>query len=1093
MRILAAFLFCASLFAAITNPTTYVLSVGANTFEVDDTSGASFSQAFTLPAINASTRRYKVWIDPTGNYAQRGNEAGCSAPCVILANTATGRSAINYEVTDASGTPLSPPVYSILQNFLQVTPPTHLTAPFAVPLGVHGFKDYANILDVAIPGGSDVSAVAAYIEGYNFLPGDFSVVGNSGTEHVITSTPIVGYVSAGGVGSEICTATTLGPHGLTTNQTIQQNGFSFGGFVGIGAVGTLNNTFTVASTPTASTYTVACPGIAAGDWNTGVGGVGVNRNRTVSGVNQYCGNDRWFGGMSSELQFTCLMIPVGATEFTAGATNTLTLRFKGMPAALIQKYHLVHGVRLTDLNLIQTNKSCTITGYTTSGSNTTVACASHGFADGDTVMIPLASGPRWRFQGRRTILSHTTNAFVFATGTDPNGNVTTADASYPAGPTSNDAGYMPQSTFKAYRCLIPASDFTTPAAPSTFTGFGGNAATGATLWTSGTLEDPNPYFGANNISNTGLSGGHCSSCHAKDGMDLKKFGYEPWVIKIASMHRGLTETQANDVVEYILNRPYSTSTKGRPWNPPYQPSLGLDAGTVDNWEWGAGMSNILGDDPSMGEFLHPSGSYSTWAYNSEVNNRELPIPFGLAIWNQWLPKVAPEDACTFFGCTFSATTLSTAYEGYAATLKLPQQLASASSTNWTTSTAQACTNDDFFVAGEGSSRKFVQIKTGCGTTSGTWLINQTIQGITTSGVPSVGAWLSDYTAYVNSGTYLGSMFTGLDDFEHLYPLAFSTGSSTGMEGAYQNPSMYVPSGVATAAWTLTKYWELFSMYRLQEVNDIAVRGKIGLTSISSNSGAQYQRGWAIMAVFHRGIHKLPWPGNSAWFGNVDSGFEPAHFNFETMVWYQAAQVLTLDDRLNKSDGAIDWQYTDQYITNSSQYWSVFNMKTLWFATSIQQTLGFVTPFVGGVNFVMSLEPLAFGKSFLLQYPQQFSDQTTVGNYVKQTALLTAAIIPLYSTADWQTFMALSAPLGQALDIPNAALGNLGQGGFASQTAVGLAVMSYYGANSTAMGTIKTWANAVWTATGHDFQTDIDVGPMCSLVATPQRLDCPTFH
>jgi hypothetical protein len=143
----------------------------------------------------------------------------------------------------------------------------------------------------------------------------------------------------------------------------------------------------------------------------------------------------------------------------------------------------------------------------------------------------------------------------------------------------------------------------------------------------------------------------CSACHAVDGRDLKYFNYSDWSIESRSQFHGLSERQAQQISSYIrsldLNLPAGKNVvaQARPWNPPYQPGVGLDAKPVEEWAAGAGLSAVLNSDAEMMPYLFPNGASMTSVIDSRktLNVREMPIALQLPDWNAWLPEVHPSD------------------------------------------------------------------------------------------------------------------------------------------------------------------------------------------------------------------------------------------------------------------------------------------------------------------------------------------------------------------------------------------------------------------------------------------------------------------
>jgi len=142
----------------------------------------------------------------------------------------------------------------------------------------------------------------------------------------------------------------------------------------------------------------------------------------------------------------------------------------------------------------------------------------------------------------------------------------------------------------------------------------------------------------------------CADCHARDGRDLKYFGFSNESIAARSRFHGLSEREGRQIASYIRALPYPSP--GRPWNPPYQPGPGLDARPVELWAAGAGLSFALDSDNATLPFLfasHDSALVSRITKasvhpDSNLNPREIPIALQLPDWNRWLPPVHPLDA-----------------------------------------------------------------------------------------------------------------------------------------------------------------------------------------------------------------------------------------------------------------------------------------------------------------------------------------------------------------------------------------------------------------------------------------------------------------
>jgi hypothetical protein len=199
--------------------------------------------------------------------------------------------------------------------------------------------------------------------------------------------------------------------------------------------------------------------------------------------------------------------------------------------------------------------------------------------------------------------------------------------------------------------LLPASTFTRDD-PSTWQiplNTPADIQAGQTLYTSGSLTVPP---GGTAIQAT------CSMCHAIDGRDLKYFNYSNYSIQQRAMFHGLTPQQGLQIASYIRSLNTPAPATARPWNPPYQPGVGMDSTPVTDWAAGAGIDAVLDNDSDTLQYVMPGGSTANLAYNAFLNQREIPIALQLRDWNHWLPTTHPVDA---FGSTFTSSRLNTMY------------------------------------------------------------------------------------------------------------------------------------------------------------------------------------------------------------------------------------------------------------------------------------------------------------------------------------------------------------------------------------------------------------------------------------------------
>jgi hypothetical protein len=157
---------------------------------------------------------------------------------------------------------------------------------------------------------------------------------------------------------------------------------------------------------------------------------------------------------------------------------------------------------------------------------------------------------------------------------------------------------------------------------------------------------------------------HCMDCHTANGSDLQRFNYSNYSIMTRSQFHGLSSTQGLQIASYIRSLTASLGVPGpncRPWNPPYQPGPGLDAGNVKNWACGAGLTAVSDNDADTLASIFPNGvNKAAIASGSQINLRQIPIGLQLPDWNHWIPRIHPIDA---WGSYFTSSNLMKEYAG----------------------------------------------------------------------------------------------------------------------------------------------------------------------------------------------------------------------------------------------------------------------------------------------------------------------------------------------------------------------------------------------------------------------------------------------
>ena len=1034
MRLLVLGLFYGvGAYAQYVDRTVLVGDVSATSITVTNGGPLGGTQTVNLPV--GAGRKFKAWFSEAG-LPERGSESPCANPCAITLITERGKYSYWFEITDSSGNPLSPRLLSS-RLFLTFTQAPAITAPFTVPVPVHGFTGYTTApWQFNISAGTDVSQLRIWVWGSNLRQGGASVVVN-GNEHVIATTPITQFDSNGSV----CTGVTSVPHGLTTSDTIQLNYFHDV----ISNVGNkaLNGTFTVAGTPTTTSFTVACS-LPAGDWNPSQPGLifirGQRNGKTVSKTNFYCNERKWYGGLDSFIRDAEICIPLGAAEMTGNANNQIAFKFNGTPQDAIGWWGL-------DAEVIQPDQPISqivVTGLNAVATFPVGVPAAWNI--GDTILIRDAPGPRWRFNGKRVITNIAGNTVTFLWGPDLAGETPgvvpylTVNGTYKV-PTSKDIVVAPQPVMVAARCLIPYSSYQY-LDPSTYPSYGGNAGNGATLWASGTIKNHFDYFPGH------ASLAHCANCHTKTGFDLKYFAWPPYVIKVECRARDLTESQANDIVAFIAANSTPVPAKGRPWNPPYQPGCAIDSSAVSNWAAGCGLEWILTYDQDIREFAVPGGtppswaggSYAQWAPSAGgINPRTTPISLSLPAWWQWLPVINPLDSYHYmFGGSFSDFTTDpmwTRYNAYQAT-QVSHDLT-------------------------------------------TYAANSYFQLVKDS--PSPGDPGDLFTPLV-SGNPSGTGFLFVNG------LKAAPGGSIQLSAGAVYPSPYLPAQYSVNQWVTSRIFEMMNVFNLQDLCDQVYTGING--SPNARSAAMYQRCWYSEYPFNQGPHKAI-GGQHAGFkhiGNLDEGI----FNTETTSWYQLAGVVDPGNRFMQ--GNFEWDVP---------YYYAFNSATAYYRPSMYMHLYPMMLELANSNGWADLnnngnanvQPQVSSNprfTVVSRWVDPFTPDAEEAELINQAAQQLLYAVNTYSTASWRNHITNEeGPTG--LTATPKAVQAFNSGGIRSDgIALALAYFKFYGVNSTDINTLVTKWNAVYqSSNGHDFA--VDAAATCSLSGGhPNVLLCSNF-
>lgn len=1024
---------------------------GAVTVTVTNTGSQGGTQTVTMPVTG--TNHFKVWFSIAG-YPEQGSSSVCPAPCGVSINTEYGQVSYWYQIFNSGGSPVSA-VSS--QSFLSFTPQPAISSSIPSPMDIHGFRGSFSTISFSIPSGTDVSALRVWEWLYNARNRTASVVSNSGILHTISTTPVTGFTSDGST----CTGTTGEVNGLVPGVLVQLNYFNTL-TSGINGIDKVNGSYTIATTPTTKTFTVACS-LAAGDWHGPV--PGADNGQTVSSQVFYADEQRWYApltGIHSPFQ---IMIPVSPSEFTAGISNNLKVMFNGTGDASLDDVN--HGY-YARVNVVQ--RDFEITQITVAGSDAVATTSSpHGYSSGDTVLIRDAPGPQWRFNGMRVLTAITSTTFTFQWGpsavnlggagdTAGSGAFITTAGSYTV-PVSKQSSIHQQPHMYAARCLIPFSAFT-PFDPASGT-FGGNASNGNTVWTSSALKNPNSYYPSHASHNS-----HCQNCHTHSGIDMKYFGINQHVSVIAGIHRGLSESDARDVAAFIAANATSTPALGRPWNGAYQPEPGIDSAPVQNWSAGGGWQWTLTYDQDMREWAVPSGSYAKWKAqaNPYYSTHEVPVYVPMPTWLQWLPRTDPSDFYFYQlgGLDFTASPLYTTYQTRLADFS-PCSLSSGITSGTTSFAVSGCglvANNDYLQIQ--STGEYVHVSSGAGT--GTIIVTRGQKG-TVAASASSGEFVSDFTAFFANN--------GVDLYPQIFTYQGAYGARQGQEASAAWPAQYGNSAYDVLLWGETHGWEIRHEFWMEQMEDQVYVSFDG--SPNARAAPQYTRG-----LYSRGEHFLNGP---------HVGFVPSTHTFEnttqtgpgnwtrfTEMWYHLACILDCGDRFLMSQEQIDSGYQIIFYTDSIRpsFYMHWNQNMWMNANAIGAT---PTNSLHSVEYTLTLGLNMGGID-------TFTPATEEQEVIQALAETLAADIngSIYSAAQWQAwavnFGMNQCPLSR---VPSASFGYGGIGCVQDSVAYALAVFNTEGASSGDLSAIVSWANSVWASSGHNFTAD--AAATCSYTAS----------
>ena len=401
----------------------------------------------------------------------------------------------------------------------------------------------------------------------------------------------------------------------------------------------------------------------------------------------------------------------------------------------------------------------------------------------------------------------------------------------------------------------------------------------------------------------------CNDCHARDGRDLQYFNYSNDSIVQRSRFHGLTEAQGKDIAAYLRASQYAAVphvAAAAPWNPPFQPGLGLDKKPMVEWSAGAGLDAVLPDGKaSLKAFVgQPIDDTPLKVSNAELgavmdptkvlNLRELAVPLEFPDWNAWLPPVHPLDVWTP-DAGQTAGLFETGYQGKnpAATFdKIATWLEGHKNPNgtygdWSHLTANQHSEIQGLLGSLGND----SISFGGGS-RGTRVSSDTSKPF---GVELAAKKLQAALSSTTAALY-----------------AADTCGPAGPCTSFGQASFMERADVALYHWMGVKQWELVETYGLQDQR--AFHG-----SVDSNGkwvGEGEARGWPYgwPSVFYIAPHMIYAPEKAA------MGTREFYFSWEKRVvsyyrtnqWYQL-QVTINPGWTGASNGAVDWPYTQGFI------------------------------------------------------------------------------------------------------------------------------------------------------------------------------------
>lgn len=277
-----------------------------------------------------------------------------------------------------------------------------------------------------------------------------------------------------------------------------------------------------------------------------------------------------------------LAIPNG-TIGSGDTTVNIGWRFRGTEG-------FTSGFRILEMVLIEST-DCDVTNLAKTGTATVGTCSSHGWSSGDDILIRGAPGERMVFNGMRHLSAVTSNTFTFANCDYSSGgskltSCVLADGNWapPVNRDPNTNTATQQAHTYASRMLVARSAFTYTD-PSTWTApVGGDPVRGQKLFQTGngsgtTGQHDQLVIGNMPYLNYTFHNAVCASCHSPSGADIKYYGFSNESIIQRSIIHGYAYQDGLDMAAYIRGNAIAVPTQARPWNPPFQTGPGMASGT----------------------------------------------------------------------------------------------------------------------------------------------------------------------------------------------------------------------------------------------------------------------------------------------------------------------------------------------------------------------------------------------------------------------------------------------------------------------------------------------------------------------------------